>query len=158
MTDAKNIIDRYNRGKGERANFESYWQTLHDYFYIESEDSNRAYAQGSELDSRVLFDSTTLEGADIFASGFMSYLTPPTSKWFRLSPKDRRMRESKRIVSWFEDVADECHLALNRSSFYDIMFSNYKSTGVFGTSNLLEEEDLEDDLRFYLMPNRQVVI
>jgi len=156
--DAKNIIDRYNVGKGERSNFDTYWQTLHDYYYIESEDSNRSYAQGSELDARVLFDSTTLEAADVFASGFMSYLTPPTSKWFRLSPRARQLREDKEVMAWFEDVSDECHLALNRSNFYDIMFSNYKSLGVYGTSVIYEEEDIDDDLRFYNMPNKQIVL
>jgi len=156
--DAKHIIDRYNVGKGQRSNFESYWQTLHDYFYIESEDLNRSYAQGSELDAKVLFDSTTLESADVFASGFMSYLTPPTSKWFRLSPRSRELREDKEVMGWFEDVADECHLALNRSNYYDTMFSNYKSVGVYGTSVVYAEEDLEDDIRFYNMPNKQVVI
>src|SRR3990167_5907142 len=81
---ADQLIQQYEQELSKRRNFESYWQTLHDYFYIESQDVNKTYFQGNELDPSMLWDSTTLESADVFASGFMNYLTPPTSKWSRL--------------------------------------------------------------------------
>lgn len=155
---ADQLIQQYQEELSKRRNFESYWQTLHDYFYIESADVNKTYSQGNELDPSFLWDSTTLETSDVFASGFMNYLTPPTSHWARIRHRDSELSANKAIGDFFEDVMAEVNYALNRSNFYDQMFPAYKSSGVYGTACLFEEEDIEDDIRFYNMPLKQVVI
>ncbi len=155
---ADELIQEYEQHLSTRRNFESYWQTLHDYFYIESADVNRTYTMGNELNPSMLWDSTTLECADVFASGFMNYLTPPTSKWFRLRHKDPALQENKEISEFLEDVAAEVNSALNRSNFYDQMFPAYKSSGIYGTAPIFEEEDIQDDIRFSSIPLKQVVI
>ena len=157
-TTAKEIIRMYKQAKGTRQNFESYWQNLHDYFYVESPNLNQTEAPGSELNTNKLYDSTTLEAPDVLASGFMNYLTPPTAKWFRLRSKDQRLLDNKEVTDFLDDVADEVYHTLNKSNFYDQSFPNYKSSGVYGTSILLEEDDLEDTARFYSLPLVQVCI
>lgn len=155
---ADQLIEQYEQELSKRRNFESYWQTLHDYYYLESQDVNKTYSMGNELDPSMLWDSTTLEAADVFASGFMNYLTPPTSKWFRLRHRDPALAQNKAIGEFFDNVTSEVMYALERSNFYDQMFPAYKSSGVYGTSLLFAEEDTEDDVRFYNMPLKQVVI
>ena len=155
---ADELIRKYEELLSGRRNFESYWQSLHDYFYLESQDVNKSYSPGTELDPTYLWDSTTLESADVFASGFMNYLTPPTSKWFRLRHKDPKLSEKKAIGDFFEAVTDEVNYAINRSNFYDQMFPSYKSSGVYGTSLIFAEEDDRDDVRFYNIPLKQVVL
>jgi hypothetical protein len=155
---AQEKIERFEELKGGRSNFETYWQSLHDYFYLESNDMNKSYYPGTELDSTYLWDSTTLESADVFASGFMNYLTPPTSRWFRLKAKNPNLSENKAVAGYLEDVAAEVYHTLNKSNFYDQAFPSYKSSGVYGTSVLLEEEDIEDDARFYNIPLKQVCL
>lgn len=155
---AKELIKQFKELLGQRDNFSSYWQNLHEYFYIESPDINRAYYPGTELDTERLFDSTTLEAPDILASGFMNYLTPPTAKWFRLRSKDPRLVDNKEVSDFLDTVADEVYHTLNKSNFYEASFPNYKSSGVYGTSILLEEDDLEDVARFYSLPLTQCCI
>ena len=155
---ADELIQQYEQQLSTRRNFESYWQTLHDYFYIESQDVNKTYSTGNELDPSMLWDSTTLECSDVFASGFMNYLTPPTSKWARLRPRDKEYSSNKAIGGFLDDVMSEVNYALERSNFYDQMFPAYKSSGVYGTTAFFEEEDIEDDIRFYNIPLKQVVI
>lgn len=155
---AELLIEQFERLIGSRKNFESYWQSLHDYFYLESQDVNKSYAPGAELDPTYLWDATTLESADVFASGFMNYLTPPTSKWFRLRHKEPAFSENKAVGNYLEQVTDEVNYVINRSNFYDQMFPSYKSSGVFGTSVLFEEEDVKDDARFYNLPLKQVAL
>ena len=155
---ADELIQQYEQQLSLRRNFESYWQTLHDYYYLESQDFTKTYSEGNELDPSRLWDSTTLEAADVFASGFMNYLTPPTSKWSRLRHRDPALASNKAIGDFFEDVMSEVNYALNRSNFYDQMFPAYKSSGVYGTTCLFEEEDVEDDIRFSNIPLKQVVI
>jgi len=152
------LLDYFKRLKGQRSNFESYWQSLHDYFYIESPDVNVQYYPGTELNSAALYDSTTLESSDILASGFMNYLTPPTSKWFALRAKNPVLRNSKKTTSYLEDVTDQVNYTFNKSNFYNQMISSYKASGVYGTSIMLEEDDDKDDARFYSLPIKQVCI
>ena len=155
---ADELIQQYEQQLASRRNFESYWQTLHDYYYIESPDVNKTYSSGNELDPSFLWDSTTIESADVFASGFMNYLTPPTSRWSRLRHRDPELSANKAIGDFFEDVMAEVNYALNRSNFYDQMFPAYKASGVYGTTAMFEEEDVQDDIRFHNIPLKQVVI
>lgn len=155
---ADELIQEYEQQLSSRRNFESYWQTLHDYFYIESQNVNKTYASGNELDPSYLWDATTVETSDVFASGFMNYLTPPSSKWFRLRHRDPELSSRKEISTYLEEVMEEVNYAINRSNFYDQMFPAYKSSGIYGTALLFEEEDIEDDIRFHNMPLKQVVI
>ena len=152
------LIDLYKALKGARQNFESYWQSLHDYFYIEADDVSRANAPGSELNANVLYDATTLDAGDVLASGFMNYLTPPTSKWFGLRARNPAYRSNERVSTYFEDVTDEVNHALNRSNYYNQTISSYKGSGIYGTSIMLEEEDIEDDIRFYNVPIKNVCL
>ena len=155
---AQEKIDQLQQLKGLRRNFESYWQTLHDYFYVESADVNQTYYPGTELNFNNLWDSTTLEASDVLASGFMNYLTPPTSRWFKLKPSDEALVANKAVSGYLEDVGREVNDALNKSNFYNQVISSYKSSGVYGTSILLEEEDIEDDIRFINLPLKQVCV
>ena len=155
---ADELIQRYQELKSARTNFESYWQSLHDYFYLEAQDVNKSYYPGTELDPSYLWDSTTLESADVFASGFMNYLTPPTSKWFRLRHRNQKFAQNKKVGDYLEAVGEEVNSTINRSNFYDQMFPSYKSSGVFGTSFIFQEEDLQDGARFYNMPLKQCLI
>ncbi len=155
---ADQLIDFYSLLKGQRQNFESYWQSLHDYFYIEADDVATMTSPGNEVNATALFDSTTLESADVLASGFMNYLTPPTSKWFALNSKNPKFRGNKKVETYLEDVVDQVNYALNRSNFYNQVIASFKSSGVYGTSVLIEEEDTEDDIRFYSVPIKNVCL
>lgn len=155
---AVQLIQEYQVYKSGRINFESYWQSLHDYFYIEASDISRSYMPGSELNVSALYDSTTLDSGDVLASGFMNYLTPPTSKWASLRSRNPLYKNNKNVSSYFEDVMDEVNYALNRSNFYSQIYSTYKGSGIYGTSALLEEEDVEDDIRFYSLPIKNVCL
>lgn len=155
---AAQLIEFYNRLKGDRSNFETYWQSLHDYFYIEAGEVSTSYYPGTELNAQALYDSTTLEASDVLASGFMNYLTPPTSKWFGLRAKNPELKNNKVVARYLEEVADQVNYTLNKSNFYDQLFSSYKSSGVYGTSSIIEEEDIETDARFYSLPIKQICL
>jgi len=155
---AEKIIQFKGTLKGQRSNFDTYYQTLHDYFYVEAENINRTYYPGTELDFLYLLDGTSLELADILAAGIDNYLTPQASKWFALEHPDKALRDNNKVRQWMQDVADEVNFTLNRSNFYNQMPIFYKSSGVYGTSVLMLEEDPEDEIRFYNLPIRHVFV
>ena len=155
---AEILIDLYNVKKGERQNWEAYWQSLHDYFYIESDDVTSKTAEGSTLNANYIYDATTLDAADTLAAGFMDYLTPPTTKWSKMTHRDPKLQMNKEVSDYFEEVNDIYHQTLNNSNFYNQMFPTYKSSGVYGTSILYVEEDIDDGVRYYSIPCKQCAI
>ncbi len=155
---ASKIVQYKGSLKGQRSNFDTYYQTLHDYFYVENENINRTYYPGTELDYLYLLDGTSLELADILAAGIDNYLTPQASKWFALEHPDKSLRDQKKVRQWMQDTADEVNFTLHRSNFYNQMPIFYKSSGVYGTSTLMIEDDPEDDIRFYNIPIRNLFL
>lgn len=152
------LIDHYKQVKSGRQNFETYWQTLHDYYYIESPDINSHYFAGNELEDNYIWDATSINSADVLASGFMNYLTPPTSKWFRLRHKDPMKQDNKSVENYLESVSEEVQHTLNGCNFYNEVISTYKGSGVYGTAILFAEEDIEEDVRFYNLPIKSCCI
>jgi hypothetical protein len=152
------IIRHKGSLKGQRSSFDTYYQTLHDYFYVEAENVNRTYYPGTELDFLYLLDSTSLELADVLASGIQNYLTPASTPWFVLEHPNKAFRDSKAVRSWMQDVTEELNFVLNRSNFYNQMPTFYKASGVYGTSVLMIEDDFEDSLRFYNLPIKNTLI
>ncbi len=155
---ASQLVKFFDQLKGNRQNWETYWQSLHDYFYIESFDINSWEHPGNEIRADYLFDSTSMEAADVLASGFMNYLTPPTSKWFALRAKDPALKTNKKVANYYEMVVDQVNYTLNKSNFYNQMITSYKGSGVYGTSVMLEEEDVEDDALFRSIPIKNVCL
>lgn len=155
---AEKICQNKNNLKGQRANFDTYYQTLHDYFYVEAENINRSYYPGTELDFFYLLDGTSLDLPDILASGIQNYLTPGATPWFTLTHPDKMIADRKAVRMWMQDTTDEVNYTLSRSNFYNQMPQFYKSSGVYGTSVLMVEEDHEQEVRFYNMPIKMVYI
>ena len=155
---AEKIITNKGHLVGQRTNFDTYFQTLHDYFYVEAENTNRSYYPGTELDFFYLLDGTSLDLADILASGITNYLTPGSSQWLALVHPDKELNQKKAVRGWMQDTADELNYTLARSNFYNQMPQFYKASGVYGTSILMLEEDHQDEIRFYNMPIRNCYI
>jgi hypothetical protein len=155
---AEKIVQYKGNLKGQRSNFDTYYQTLHDYFYVEAENINRTYYPGTELDYLYLLDGTSLELADILASGIQNYLTPGATQWFALEHPDHEVNESKNVRQWMQDVADQVNYTLNRSNFYNQIPQFYKASGVYGTSVMMLEEDFNDDIRFYNLSIRNAYL
>jgi len=155
---AAQLLKEKGQCKSGRLNFESYWQTLHDFYDIEAQDVNQQYHPGNELTITQLFDSFSLEAADILASGLMNYLTPPASKWFSFRTKDPLMMESKRVLWYLKDIEAEVNHTMNNSNYYDVNPDFFKKSGVYGTSILFQEDDPFDDVRFYSIPVKSVCI
>ncbi len=88
----------------------------------------------------------------------MNYLTPPTSKWFRLRHSDPMLAENKAICDYLDIVTESVNSVINRSNFYDQMFPSYKSSGVYGTSVIFQEDDIHDDARFHNIPLQSVLL
>lgn len=147
---AEKIVKNQQRLKSDRANFDSLYQDLHNYYYVESDNITTKKARGSEITK--LLDTTSLDAADIAAAGLSNYLTPESSKWLFLEHPNPELRDNKEVQNWMHDTADELLYTFARSNFYNQMSIFYKSSLVYGTASLVTERDPHDNLRFYNLP------
>lgn len=147
---AGKICKNYKDLKSSRMDFDSYYQVLHNYFYVESSSITAKKNKGAEIN--MLLDSTSLDVGDVLASGLANYLTPEASKWLYLEHSNPQLRDLKEVKQWFQDVTDEVLLTLSRSNFYNQMPIFYKASGVYGTAGIFCEKDLDDGVRFYNIP------
>lgn len=144
------IAKFYENLKSSRTDFDSLYETLHRYFYVEGSNITSKKNKGAQINS--LLDATSLDCGDILAAGLSNYLTPEASKWVYLEHSNPALRDNKEVKEWMQDVSAEVLLTLSRSNFYNQMPIFYKSSGVYGTAGLFCEKDKQDGVRFYNIP------
>lgn len=147
---SEKICKHYSDLKSSRCDFDSFYQTLHNYFYVEGSNVTSRKNKGAEIN--LLLDATSLDAGDVLASGLANYLTPEASKWVYLEHSNPLLRDNKEVKQWMQDVSSEILLTLSRSNFYNQMPIFYKASGIYGTAGLFCEADFEDGVRFYNIP------
>lgn len=147
---AEKICKNFTGLKSSRADFDSFYQVLHNYFYVEGNNVTDKKNKGAEINT--LLDATSLNAGDVLASGLANYLTPEASKWLFLEHANPALRDNKDVKRWCQDTTDEVLLTLSRSNFYNQMPIFYKCSGVYGTAGLFCEKDNDDGVRFYNIP------
>lgn len=153
---AEKIVKNCASLAGSRQTFDTMYQALHNYFYVESESITEQKDKGAQL--HALLDSTSVDCADVMAAGLSNYLTPDSSKWLFLQHANRELRENDEVKMWMDDVTEEVLWTLGRSNFYNQMPIFYKASSVYGTSSLITEKDQKDGVRFYNIPIKKLYL
>lgn len=153
---AEKIVKNCGNLAGSRQTFDTMYQYLHNYFYVESENIIDQRDKGSQL--HALLDCTSVDCADVMAAGLANYLTPDSSKWLYLEHSNRELRDNDEVKRWMSDVTEEVLWTLARSNFYNQMPIFYKASGVYGTAGLMTEKDAKDGVRFYNIPIKKLYL
>ncbi|MBQ1988694.1 MAG: head-tail connector protein [Clostridia bacterium] len=153
---AEKIVKNFADLKSTRQDFDSFYQVLHNYFFVEGSNVTAKKNKGAEINT--LLDSTSLDCGDVLASGLANYLTPEASKWIYLEHPNPELKDNKQVVEWMQDVSDEVLLTLSRSNFYNQMPIFYKASGIYGTAGLFCERDFDDGVRFYNIPIKKLYL
>lgn len=142
--------------KSSRSDFDSFYQVLHNYFYVEGENVTAQKNKAAEINT--LLDCTSLDAGDVLAAGLCNYLTPSTANWLFLEHPNPYLKDNKEVKQWMQDATAEVLLTLSRSNFYNQMPTFYKASGVYGTSGLFCEKDYQDGVRFYNIPIKNLYL
>src|SRR3990167_8996416 len=151
----KDLRDRAKALQGERANWESWWQSLAKYCLPRKAEITEKKSSGTEFDADV-YDSTAVESANIFSAGLMGYMTNPAQPWFQLRAREEAVQEAEGVREFFDQAAEVIHRTFHGSNFYDQLHEFYLEYGVFGTSGFYSEEDALDVVRYYARPIREL--
>ena len=105
--------------------------------------------RGSAINDAII-DSTGLQSLRTCAAGMWSGLTNPARDWLKLGIKAINYEPDADTKEWLEDTQQRVATVYHESNFYDIMAQAFEDTPLFGTAPLIQYEDHEDVVRFYL--------
>jgi hypothetical protein len=155
--DTNSLVNLFGRLKTNRSIFEQHWQEVSDYFLPTKATITKTKASGQKIDTDK-YDSTPADSLQVFAAGLHGYLTNPASRWFNLGVRERELRDIKEVKDFFGGCQEEMFHAFNNSNLSQQIHEAYIDFGCFGTTCIYEEEDSEDDVRFYTRPVSEVYI
>lgn len=153
----KELLARADRLRSIRQNFESYWQDVLYYCIARKAYVTRSKQEGDRLPVDV-YDSSAIEALRIFAAGLAGYLTNPSAKWFNLRTEDRDLMDDKDVKVWLKDCEDTIYDVLNSSNFNFAIHEGYLDFGSVGMCSIFLEEDVQDYVRFYTRPIKEIFI
>jgi len=145
---AKERVANYKRLKSDRESWDNVMQATKKMFFVEAENINQEQDPGQELDFSQLYDSTPLLVADVLPAGFSNYMTPISGHWLDFFHRDSKINKLNEVKKWYKETEEEVWYTYENSNFYEQDLSFNKETAVFGTANMIVEDDIEDIVRF----------
>ena len=140
---------RYVKLENDRSSWRNHWMELSDYllprrgrFLFQTQD-DRGKKRGSKI-----IDSTGTQALRTLAAGMMSGMTSPARPWFRFSTPDEAMMDHHEVKVWLSDVGRIVRGILQKSNFYNSVFTVYSELGAFGTAPLYRQKNFDSVIRF----------
>ena len=146
--DGKLLIQRFDRMKSDRMNWEQHWQDIAE-FVLPNRDFTRSFSPGEERRSRI-FNNTPGEALERLVGGINSLLTNQSQKWFDFGvhlymPNNEDQRWLSRARDVVLDLMGDPSLNL-----YSTLDECFESLAGFGTGVVFA--DTENGLRFRSVP------
>lgn len=139
---AREIVARAEKLEGLRSPWLQPWQDCAD--YVLPRRSTKFFSTLSEAQQLhdKLFDGTAPWANEQLASGLHSYLTSPTSRWFKLRCKREELNDDDEVKAWLDDCADRMYNLFNndRTQFNPQVHEMYLDLGALGTGIFYMEE------------------
>ena len=134
------ILDRFEKAKSRRQNWEGHWQDCYDYALPQRGGFNGSAVAGASR-TQTLYDGTAMDAVDQLAASLLGNLTPPWTQWFGFKPgPDLNEVEAQKLAPFLEDIAAKIQSHLDRSNFNVEMHQCFLDLAVGGTSTLYFEE------------------
>ena len=107
------ILKEFDRMKGHRVNWDTYWEDLAEYF-IPRKDNVYGYKIEGERKHNRLYDSTSIQACELLASSLHGMLTNPSSVWFDLSTGNTQLdnkKEVRQYINYWKATVD--HISIS---------------------------------------------
>ena len=136
-------IARQQKLKDKRANWNSMWQDLSDYFCPGRITSIRKEAEGSRKTQKI-YDNTGADAAQKLAAGLYSRTVNPASKWFyiTLETQDEQLSQNKKVAEWFDIARDRSQSVINKRGTGALYQAYCDLTALSNTVIFINEDDI----------------
>ena len=99
------LADRLSNLKTDRVNFNNTWERIARVVLPTAVGFNTKYAPGTNHNQDI-FDSTAQLALPRYAAALDTLVTPQTSKWHTLQPKNRRLGQKPENARFLNDLND----------------------------------------------------
>lgn len=134
-------LQRQLKEETESKSWRSTWTEIRDNLlpdrgrYLDG-DSSMDTNDGRKKRANILTATAERAVANL-AAGLKSYLTTPSSPWFKLSMEDQEFNDDYNVNVWLDQVTDLLHRVFIKSNFYDALHNTYIEFAGFGTGCML---------------------
>lgn len=97
---------------------------------------------------QIIIDKVS-DANSVMARGLYSNLTPPGSQWFKISGKDKSMREDEAVKNWFNQSSEILFQLLADSNFNMEINEAFEDLGWAGIININVEPDPVRNFRYF---------
>jgi hypothetical protein len=157
----KGVIERYQRARERRSNWESHWQECYEYA-LPYRDSAVRLTQSGEKKGDKLFDGTAPDAVDQLAASLMAQLTPPWTTWFGFAAgPDANFAERQELEPELERITTVLRSHIDHSNISVELHQCYLDLVTAGTASLMFEEAAPGEpsaFRFTAVPLTQLVL
>lgn len=150
------IVKRSTDIASANGTWHTYYQQLAEFCLPRKAQITTRRYPGEKLRMDKIYDSTAIRSLKVLASGFMSNLTNPSSKWFNLRTRDLDFMGIRDVQLWLKEIEDITFATLASSNFDTTMHEFYLNAGCFGTGVVMTLEDVKEKIRFTEVPIEQV--
>jgi hypothetical protein len=137
--DGTQIVQRYERLKGERHNFDARWEAMAPYLSPSRQGITTAVTPGAKQ-TRNVYDSTMMMAADWAARFIAGHAMNRAHRWLGYRMSHPAVRHSDQVREWLDECQDRTLKRLLASEFYAEGPESLVDFVGFGTGNLLTEE------------------
>jgi hypothetical protein len=95
------------------------------------------------LDGSLMLDTLPMDAVEVYASGFMSYMTDPSSTWFKVITGDQDLDDQHDVIDFSAAVSKVLRSIIEGSNLYPEFLNVYAEHGVFGRSPLVITHDFD---------------
>jgi hypothetical protein len=134
------VLKRYVKLENDRSSWRNHWREISDYtlprrgrFLFQTQDD-----RGKKRTSKII-DNTGTMAVRTLAAGMMSGMTSPARPWFRFAVQDEGLMDDHAVKTWLSDVERLIRGILQKSNFYNSIFTVYSELGAFGTAPLYRQ-------------------
>lgn len=137
--DGAKILSRYGRLLNERSNFDWRWEDMAP-LVAPSRIGITTRNTGGEKQTLGVYDSTTMQAAEMMAMFIAGHIINPSQQWFGLEHSNPAANLVDEIREWNEECRDRFFKRLSASMFYAEGPESLIDYGGFGTGCLTIEE------------------
>lgn len=134
---AQRVISLQHSMQSSALNFMTRWQECAN--YIQPRKGNiLTFLSPGQPQTILLHDTTAEQALLVYAAGLVSFLTPTSERWFRLTPKKKDAPAE--FKAWLEEASEDMASEIGGSTFYEVWHEDCLDGGCFGSSLLRVDE------------------
>lgn len=131
--------------------FRDIYQDVSDFLlpaYGQYMDKGRPYEAKNVKRFQNILNDAGSRANQILGAGLQGGLCSPSREWFRLSLDDKELAKFGPVKEWLHTVEKILYRVYAKSNFYPEIHTSFEAQGGFGTAAIIQEEDLDDVVRF----------